>query len=324
MMLEKDVAICVPGDENIFYTLVVTLASIRKHNKELPLYIYSNCARLSQSQMRLLSKHDIEFIPKNRTISEYIDGFDLSNFHWGSGLFIAYIIPYYFFCKGYKFCINFDHDMFCISNLLKDALIFPDAIFLARKSRWLGDSYTVSPDNLKYISVKYHIDMNMLQSLWIPNGGFLGVNIDKYITINGAHLFRDICNFFVNISPHVARNEIAVAIMSAMRDSPIKWLSSSYNESMLWAPMCDDARMLHFIWPKPWRIAAALAKNEVRNVQGMYYLTTLAAMLPYIDFVREIGLEKEIFPDGIPKTHVILNTLSRMEKELQTRNYISK
>ena len=257
--MEK-IALFIAGDERIYFPALVTILSIKNHNRrKFDYFLCFDEQNLTHSMSEELMGYEIHFI-HNKTFQEYeIEQTfrSMSEGRWPVKIFYNYVLPIYLEKLGYKYSIKADYDLLCIGEYDLESIMPIDKTIggLTTKVNLFNEGVTQKTfDTLK--------SEGKLSSNWTDymNVGFITFNNKNFTKNKCFEYFVDIYKYLAQTNPEAKLLEqIAFSILlQKLKDQYINF-SDAYNHRVLWTRATDqnlnfDTKNIHYITQfKPWK-----------------------------------------------------------------------
>lgn len=293
-MSNNNIACVTCGDSKIIYPSLLAHLSIMEHNKNLDHYVFCADAKLPTDYMDRCASIELINVQDDETIKQ-IDSFD-SFGRYSKFLFMRYLIPAYFHRLGYKYMIDIDYDILCLSEYNLEEILPSDNIFAYYPVGNISNACSLNV--LNNICQVFNLDSDIVTKSLYPFGGFEVINLDKYISHNCAKLYTRIYKIVKNTNLRIPLNEFIVAVMTAKLESQPKVLPSTYNTNNLYPPRCAEPHNLHFAsFLKPWNISEMLSSDYVKLDMRRSWITYLSYIYRYLLYAKKHNLLEKIAPE---------------------------
>lgn len=164
----------IAGDKNIIYPSIVCLSSVKKYNKDIDLFLFTEKRYATDEHIRLCNKYNITIIDINEIDKKHTINYFSAFMRWPVHVFYNYIAPDFLYTKGYNYAIKLDYDMLCIDAFNIDEILPSknEGICVIQKRNL---STYIDEDNLNKIESKFKLD-----DFKSTNTGFIVFNLEFY------------------------------------------------------------------------------------------------------------------------------------------------
>lgn len=314
----------VAGDKNIINPSIVCLSSIKKHNRDIDLFIFSEAQFATKEQIRLCKKYnitlvDIKDIDKKNIINNF-SGFSRWSFH----IFYNYLAPDFLYSKGYDFAIKLDYDMLCIDSFVMNEIL-PDkeqGICVYPKGR-ITDY--VDKSNLKKLMEKFNTG-----EYRTANVGFIVFDLKYFNQKNISTIYKDIFSY-------ISENKITLVgetceqfcfgMLQGVLNSSFKQLPYTYNFRPYYEKRnMSDIKIIHYNQlSKPWEPMQEDISNITRDgyIRFNILVTYWIEYAKSLDFTENWYTDKELSPKALYNIYnKSLSKIDSNERKKLLENYI--
>lgn len=297
----------VAGDKNIINPSIVCLSSVKKYNKDIDVFIFSELQAATGEQLRLCKKYDIAFIDTSTIDNKDIIN-EFSDFQrWPVHVFYNYLAPHVLYAKGYDFAIKLDYDMLCINSFVMNEILPQKdegiSVYLQAKI-----SACVDKENLKKLKEKFTIN-----DYRAANVGFIAFDLAYYTQNKILDKFKDI---FIYCNNNIARiaettEQFCFGLLQGVLGTTFKHIPYTYNFRP-YSGRCnldEKVKILHYnCKDKPWHPIPALDYDRIKKD---YFIRFIMSFVYWIEYANSLDFTETWYENR----DISLKTLYRIQNE---------
>ena len=241
----------IAGDKNIIYPSIVCLSSVKKYNKDIDLFLFTEKRYATDEHIRLCNKYNITIIDINEIDKKHTINYFSAFMRWPVHVFYNYIAPDFLYTKGYNYAIKLDYDMLCIDAFNIDEILPSknEGICVIQKRNL---STYIDEDNLNKIESKFKLD-----DFKSTNTGFIVFNLEFYNKKNVSKLYGDVFMYFTEkeIISEETSEQFCFGLLQSTLGVKFKKLKYLYNfRPYIETQNINNTKIIHYTTVlKPWK-----------------------------------------------------------------------